>query len=180
VRGNSQARFLGGLGLETDPGYPIFQEAPDMFQIISIIILVVAVILSFIVTPVWSWVPVAILDLFILIQFLLVKQKYKFRHVQELSSEANFLLIKFGHYFAMPFASKDLGASAATSQFGGIIIAIMCAFKGFWFGIAFAVANWIIMGFVACSLSPASLLDKRPDLHSAHDEVMEFINSKRS
>ena len=150
-----------------------------MFQIISIIVLIIAGILSFIIEPAWSWLPVAILDSFILIQFLLAKQRFRFDPVSELSPEANFLLKKFGHYFAMPFGSKDFSASAATSQFAGIIIAIICAFRGFWWGIAFAVVNWIIMGFVASSLSPASLLDKRPDLHSAHDEVIEFINSQR-
>jgi hypothetical protein len=149
-----------------------------MFQIISIIVLIVAAILSFITEPAWSWVPVAILDCFIIIQFLLAKQRFRFKLVSELSLEANFLLKKFGHYFAMPFGSKDFSASAATSQFAGIIVAVICVFRGFWWGIAFAVINWIIMGFVASSLSPVSLLDKRPDLHSAHDEVVEFINSQ--
>jgi hypothetical protein len=46
-----------------------------MFQIISIIILLVAVILSFIIDPAWSWLPLAILDAFIIIQFLLIKQQ---------------------------------------------------------------------------------------------------------
>lgn len=150
-----------------------------MSQIISTIVLLVAVILSFITKPAWSWGAVTVLDVFIIIQFLLVKQRFQFEDITELSSEANFLLKKFGHYFAMPFGSKDFSGSAATSQFGGIIIAAIFAFRGFWFGIVFAVINWVVMGYVASSLSPLSLLARRPDLRSAHDEVVEFINSQR-
>lgn len=150
-----------------------------MFQIISTIVMIVAIILTFFVRPILSWVPVAILDIFIIVQFLLVRQRFRFDHVSTLSPEANHLLRKFGHYFAMPFGSKDFSGSAATSQFGGIIIAIICSFKGFWWAIAFAIGNWIVMGFVASSLSPASLLAKRTDLQVAHDEVVEFINSQR-
>ena len=150
-----------------------------MFQIISIIVLIIGIVLSFIVRPVWAWVPVGFLDLFIIVQYFAVRQRFRFEYVPELSSEANFLLKKFGHYFAMPFGSKDFSASAATSQFAGIAIAVICVFKGFWWGIAFAVVNWFIMGFVASSLSPVSFLNKRPDLNSAHDEVLEFIDSQR-
>ena len=102
-----------------------------MFQILSVIVLLGAVVLSFITKPVWAWVPVAILDGFIIVQFLLVKQRYRFNQFDELSLEANFLLTKFGHYFAMPFGSKDFSASAATSQFACVIIAAICAFRGF-------------------------------------------------
>lgn len=150
-----------------------------MFQVLSLLVLIVGAILPFFVKPYWGWVPLALLDFIIIASFWAARSKYRFRSMSELSTDANFLLQKYGHYFAMPFGSKDFSAASATSQFGGMVIAIICAFKGFWGGIALAVVNWAMMGTVAVSLSPLALLDKRPELRLAHDEVVEFLNAKR-
>ena len=151
-----------------------------MFQMITIIIALVSVILCFIFHPIWGWIPIAVVDLIICIQLWAAKQKYKFNYISDLSPEANELLQRYGHYFAMPFASKDFSASAATSQFAGIALAIVGLFKSFWWGIALAVGNWFLMGFVAVSLSPVSLLVKSPSLQIAHDEIVEYITSQRN
>jgi hypothetical protein len=147
-----------------------------MFQVITVLITIVSLVLSLITHPAWAWLPIALVDLFIGIQLLVVKRRYRFNYIPELSSEANELLQQYGHYFAMPFASKDFSASASTSQFAGIIITIICVFKSFWWAIAFGALNWFIMGGIAVSLSPVSLLAKRPDLQITYDEVVEFIN----
>ncbi len=148
-----------------------------MFQMITIIIAVVSVILSFVLHPIWGWIPIAIVDLIIGIQLWAAKQKYRFNYIHDLSSEANELLQRYGHYFAMPFASRDFSASAATSQFAGIAIAIIDVFNTLWWGIALAAGNWFLMGFVAVSFSPVSLLEKSPALQMAHDEIVEYITS---
>lgn len=151
-----------------------------MVQIVTILIAVVSVILSLVIYPVWGWIPIALVDLVICIQLWAAKQKYRFNYIPDLSSEANELLQRYGHYFAMPFASKDFSASAATSQFAGIAIAIIGVFKTFWWGIALAAGNWFLMGFVAVSLSPVSLLAKSPALQMVHDEIIEYITSHRN
>ena len=97
-----------------------------------------------------------------------------------MSPEANELLQRYGHYFAMPFASKDFSASAATSQFAGIIIAVIGLFRSFWWAIGLAAVNWFAMGFVAVSLSPVSLLVQSPALRIAHDEIVQYISSQRN
>lgn len=155
------------------------KETYYMFQIITIIVAIISLVLSFLTHPKWSWVLIGVVDLIIVSQFWVARQKYRFKYVPELSSEANDLLKQFGHYFAMPFASKDFSASAATSQFAGIILAVVSGFMRFWWAIAFAVLNWFLMGFVASSLSPASLLDRRSDLDIVHDQVFEYVNSLR-
>jgi hypothetical protein len=80
----------------------------------------------------------------------------------------------------MPFATKDFSASAATSQFAGIIIAVIGLFRNFWWAIGLAAANWFVMGFAAVSLSPVSLLAKSTTLQIAHDEIVEYINLQRN
>ncbi len=149
-----------------------------MFQIVTILIVVVALVLSFIIHPAWAWIPIILADIIIFIQLWVAKGKYQFKYLPDLSPEANDLLKRYGHYFAMPFASKDFSASAATSQFAGIIIAVIGLFRGFWWAIALAAGNWFLMGFVAVSLSPASLLIDSTTLQIAHDEVVEYISTK--
>lgn len=151
-----------------------------MIQIVTIFIAVVSLILSFIVYPLWAWIPIVLVDIVICIQMLAVKQKYRFNYIPGLSPEANDLLRRYGHYFAMPLASKDFSASSATIQFSGIAIAIIGLFRGFWWAIALAAGNWFLMGFVAVSLSPLSLLAKSPALQIVHDEVVEYITSQQN
>lgn len=149
-----------------------------MTQMVTLIIGAVSLVLSFIIHPAWAWIPIIVADLIICISLWLAKQKYGSKYIPELSPDANDLLQRYGHYFAMPFASKDFSASAATIQFAGIIIAIIGIFRGFWRAIALAVANWFIMGYIAISLSPVSLLAESTTLQIAHDEVVEYINSQ--
>ncbi|MDL1969822.1 MAG: hypothetical protein LWW94_02395 [Candidatus Desulfofervidaceae bacterium] len=121
-----------------------------------------------------GWPPIGLIDFIIAVTLLVEKQKYRFTHIPELSSEANELLQRYGHYFAMPFASKDFSASAATSQFAGVIIAII----GLWWAALLGVANWCLMGIIACSLSPVSLLAEKPELRIVHDEVIGFLQQQ--
>ena len=151
-----------------------------MIQMVTILLAVVSFVISFIFHPAWAWIPIILVDLVICIQLWAVKQKYRFKYTSDLSPEANELLHRYGHYFAMPFASKDFSASAATSQFAGIIIAVIGLFRSFWWAIGLAAANWFVMGFVAVSLSPVSLLVKSPILQIAHDEIVEYVNSQRN
>jgi len=144
---------------------------------ITIIIALVSLFICFISHPIWGWALIGTVDLIICIQLWAAKQKYRFNYISDLSSEANELLQRYGHYFAMPFASKDLSAGAATSQFAGIVLAIVGLYKSFWWGIALAVVNWFLMGFISVSLSPISLLVKSPSLKIVHDEIVEYINS---
>ena len=151
-----------------------------MFQMLTIIIVIISIILSFVTHPAWGWLPIALVEIIICVQLWAAKHKYRFNYISNLSSEANDLLQRYGHFFASPFASKDFSASAATSQFAGIALAVIGIFRSFWWGVAFCAANWCVMGVVAVSLSPASKLAKNPALQIVHDEVIKFINSKRS
>lgn len=150
-----------------------------MIQIITILISLVALGLIFIVAPIWSWAPILLADLFIIFQFVSVRKAYKVSPIPTLSEEANALWMKYGHYFSMPLASRDFSASAAILQFVGVAVAILCAFKDFYWGIGLAVANWFLMGTIAVGFTPAALLAKIPSLRQAHDEVVNFIQTEK-
>lgn len=148
-----------------------------MLQLLTIVILIVLVILQFVFYPGIAWIILAALDIFIGVQFFLAKSKNRFKHISALSSEANALLKRYGHYFSMPLASKDFSASAAACQIGGVVLALIGIFKAFWWGLLFAACNYFIMYSVAVALSPISLLAKNPILQIAHDEIVDFIYS---
>jgi hypothetical protein len=81
--------------------------------------------------------------------FFTVRSRCKLKPISQLSGDANVLLERYGHYFLMPFASKDYSASAATIQFAGVAMGIIGCFTGFWWGLALALVNWLAMGLVA-------------------------------
>src|SRR4030042_2866178 len=117
-----------------------------MTQMFMIVICLVAIITEFF-SVLWGWLVLAFPAVFLLITFLGVKQK-KWQYIPELSDEANRMLQKFGHYYAMPFAGRDFSASASTLMFTGVAIATIGLFKGFWWGIGIAILNWFVMGFI--------------------------------
>jgi hypothetical protein len=102
-----------------------------MFQIITIIIVIISAILSFTGHSGWAWLFLSILDAIIGSQFWFAKTNYKALTNHTFTDDARFLYERYPHYFAMPFACKDFSASAATSQFGGVLIAIIGCFNGF-------------------------------------------------
>jgi len=105
------------------------------------------------------------------------KQK-KWAYIEELSSKANELLRKFGHFYATPFASMDFSASSTTVGIAGALIAIVGVFNGFWWGILIGVVNWFAMGALARAFNPTNfLLDD--DERIAHEEVLEWLSTRR-
>ena len=146
-----------------------------MLQMISIIIGLGSIIWSFF-SPKWAWLPIAVLISIIVITFFSVKLR-KWKYIDELSSDANKLLQNYGHYYSMPFAARDFSSSSSTIQFIGIAMAISNAVKGFYWGIAIAVLIWLIMGPIAMGFNPTSFI-KDESFRSAHEEIIEWINSK--
>ena len=63
-------------------------------------------------------------------------------------------------------------------MFAGVFIAVIGAFKGFWWGFAIAVANWIVMGFLSRAFNPANFIAD-PLERLAHEEVISFIVAKQ-
>lgn len=149
-----------------------------MFQVLTILASLVAAVMALAIRPEWGWLAIGLVDAFIVLTSWSAKRRYRFKYVEELSPEANAMLQRYGHYFAMPFASRDFSASAATSQFAGVALGIISAISAFWWGLALAAVNWFFMGGVAVGLSPAALIASDPAARIAHDEVVAFLQSR--
>lgn len=131
--------------------------------------------------PKVAWAALGLFGAFLLFQLLVVRKTHRFTPLLPAVTEAEALLVeRYGHYFAMPFASRDFSAAAATLQFGGILVAIVSWFPGFKFAVAFAVFNWFIMGYVATAFSPAALLAKHPELRIPHDLLLQQVEVSQS
>lgn len=147
-----------------------------MVQIIVILFCLAAVITELF-SVLWGWVVLALPAMFLLVTLLSVKQK-KWAHIPELSYNANRMLQKFGHYYAMPFAGRDFSASASTLMFAGVAVAIIGIFKGFWWGIGIAVINWYLMAHVARAFNPTNFLGNDRE-RMAHDEIISYIMKRQ-
>jgi len=146
-----------------------------VIQTVVILICVAAFVTEFF-SVLWGWLLLALPSIFLLISLFGVKRK-KWRHIPELSEAANRMFQKFGHYYTMPFAGRDFGRSAAILMCAGIPIAIIGAFKGFWWGIGIAVANWYGMYLVSKAFCPIYSLDD-PHEQMAHDEVVSYVTDR--
>jgi parallel beta-helix repeat protein len=151
-----------------------------MFQILTIILSLVAVGVALFVGPAAAWFIIGLADAFIVVTFWAAKTRYRFGHVPELSAEANAMLQRYGHYFAMPSASRDFSASAATLRFAGVYLAIITSIRGSWWFLLLGAINWFFMGAVASRLSPAerSVLD--PAARAAHDEIFTWLYRRQT
>ena len=147
-----------------------------MTQLIVIIVCIVAVITEFF-SVMWGWIVLGVPAFFLLVTLFGVKQK-KWQHIPELSETANQMLQKFGHYYAMPFAGRDFSACASTLMFAGAAIAIIGAFKGFWWGIGIGIINWFLMGLVSRAFNPTNFLVD-PLEQMGHEEIITYITERQ-
>lgn len=142
-----------------------------MLQMLVILISVAAVITEFF-SVMWGWLILAVPSAFLLIMLFAAKQK-QWEYIPELSETANEMLQKFGHYYAMPYAGSDFSTSATTLLFAGSVVAIISAFKGFWWGIGIGVINWFLMGILTRVFNPTNFLVD-PLEHKAHEEIISW------
>jgi hypothetical protein len=142
-----------------------------------VILICLAAVITEIFSVLWGWVILAIPSSLLLLTLFGVKQK-KWQYIPELSETANQMLQKFGHFYAMPFAGRDFSASASTLMFAGAAIGIISAFKGFWWGIAIGILNWLLMSFVSRAFNPTNFLVD-PLEQMGHEEIIEWIKERQ-
>ncbi len=142
-----------------------------------ILLIVLLFCIAAIITGVFSvyggWVIIAIPIAYLLITLIAVK-KYKWEHVPELSGMANEMLRKYGHYYNMPSAGNNYSSSASILGIAGVILAIVGAFKGFWWGIGLSLVNWFIIGLIAKAFNPTLFLVGLRE-KKAHEEIISYI-----
>ena len=100
-----------------------------MIQVIAILVSIGAFAWSFF-QPVWAWVPLIVVALYLL--FVLLSLKFeKYNSVKELSPSANQMFQKYAHFYLKPFAGRDFSSACSTIQFGAVAVGLVGAFNGF-------------------------------------------------
>ncbi len=146
-----------------------------MYRVVTIAAALVSIVLGFFWPP-WGWAVLALPAVALLATLWRFKQK-KWAYISDLSPKANEMLKEFGHFYAAPAAGTDFSTSARAVMLGGAIIAVMGCFRGFWWGILFAVVCWIVMGRVARAFDPTNFLAGDEE-GAAHEEIISFIQRK--
>ena len=146
-----------------------------MIQVCILLVSGLAIITG-IFSVLWGWIILCFPIIFVLIILLTVKVK-RWKDIPELSERANQLFQRYGHYYTMSFAGRDFSSSASTLMFAGAAIAVIGAFKGFYWGIGLGAMNWLVMGFVAKAFNPTIFLTDPLD-KMAHEDIIAYIKQK--
>jgi len=148
-----------------------------VIQLLSIVAALIAVVISFF-SPTWAWVPIAVPDVLLYAFFLSAKAR-RLGPVPDLSHAANEMIRKFGHFYAMPMASRDFSGASSTLALAGVLVGVIGAFKGFWWGLGIAMVNYLAVGWLGRQFNPGNFLaDERE--RQAHQEVINYLLNRQS
>jgi hypothetical protein len=148
-----------------------------MFAFLAYIAAAISLIASFF-SPRWAWIPIVAVDAFMIVTLRNVRRGFRVRRIPELSDAANALFQEHSHFYLMPFAGASFSAAASTMTLAGVPVGIIGAFKGFFWGLAFAAINYAGMGFVASRFNPVHWL--RGAEGPAHDELVAYLEQHQN
>lgn len=147
-----------------------------VFQFATSVLCLIAIIVAFW-SPVASWCILAVpLAFFSLTLWSLRRRPTP--HVTELSTKANEMLSKFGHYYHHHFAGGDISASASTVSLSASVVAIIGCFYGFWWGIGIWVVVALVGGFLSRQFNPTNFLLDEAE-RRAHEEIIAWLSRKK-
>lgn len=99
------------------------------------------------------------------------------KDILALSVAANARLKKFVYYYMYPGTSSGLSRSCFYVQVAGVIVAVIGAFDGFWWGIAFVLLLLPIMSIVGYRYNPTLFFLKEGE-QQAHEEILSFLKAE--
>jgi len=124
----------------------------------------------------WGWIILAVPFVYLLSQAFLVKFTHRWKHIPELSTEANRLFQKYGHYYAMPFAGRDFSSASSAVGLTGMVISIIGIFFQFWWGILPGLISFWVGNRLGRFYNPSMFLKLLSDSEKqAHEETMFFL-----
>ncbi len=103
----------------------------------------------------------------------------KWDHVPDLSSAANALLQRYGHFYSLPAGSADFASAAKVVSVAAAIVGILGLSRSIYWPMAVAVAWVVAMRVLARKLNPIHVLHS-PNNRAAHDELVEWVISQRT
>lgn len=125
----------------------------------------------------WGWGILAVPIVLLLLGLFGIRQN-RWKHIPELSDDANQMLQKFGLNYTMPSAGRDFSASASALMFAGIALGIISVIKGFWWGLGIGGVNWFLMLYISRAFNPTNFL-KTPFEIMAHEEVIAWLANRQ-
>lgn len=97
--------------------------------------------------------------------------------VPELSSKANEMLQKFGHFYFMPIAGTDMSVAASTVALASVVVGVVAGIRGFWWGLAIGVVNYWIAAPFARFFNPSKFLADEEE-RAAHNEIVTLMRQR--
>jgi hypothetical protein len=150
-----------------------------MINTLIVILFCLASIIVCFFSRMWSWIILAIPFVYLISQAFLVKFIYKWKHIPELSNEANRLFQKYGHYYAMPFAGRDFSSASSAVGITGMVISIIGLFFQFWWGILPGLMSLWFGNRLGKFYNPSMFLELLSDTEKqAHEEIMSYLVKK--
>ena len=151
-----------------------------MINTLIVILFCLASIVVCFFSRMWGWIILAVPFVYLLSQAFLVKFIYKWKHIPELSTEANRLFQKYGHYYAMPFAGRDFSSASSAVGLTGMIISIIGVFFGFWWGLIGLISIYI-GNRLGKFYNPSMFLEMLSNTEKrAHEEIIYFLTKKNA
>lgn len=157
--------------------YPLTFQSNIMIQTITIPICICSIIWSLF-QPMLAWIPLFILAIYLLVILAGLKSR-KPRYIEELSTEANEMFQKYSHFYVTPNACRDSSSTCSTVQFSAVILGVVGIFNGFTWGIGLSTLFWFVLSNAAKAYNPTFFIQNDPVMMSAHDEIIEWITTRR-
>lgn len=130
-------------------------------------------------SPTWPWVPLLILATLIIVNRVIFSlRRPKHLHVDDLSPQANEMLVRFWDYYQMPNTGSDFSSSTSVIQMGAVAVGIIGAFQGLWWGLAGATIFWLVLTPIARAFNPTHFI-RGTDMEVAHNEIIAWIGHSR-
>lgn len=129
---------------------------------------------------VWAWLSIGLICIFVFLivwRIRSINKSAKKMHIDELSPYANEWLNKYWHFYSQPQTMIISSGLFAIIAIISIIVAVVGAYKGFWWGLLIALILWLVLIYCAYYLNPTLLLDKQI-MKQSHQEIINWFISK--
>lgn len=136
-------------------------------------VFVLGAIVTAVFWPAWAWIALAVPLCWIFVMWLTLRAP-KLEHVSELSDAANEFLRKFAHFYMRPLTGAAYSSASTVVAFGSIVVAVIGAFHGFWWGLAIGLVGCGVAVFLARQFNPTQFfIDDRE--RAAHAEIVALM-----
>lgn len=139
--------------------------------------LALAAVITAFFSPALAW-GLLLLPVGVILFFWLSVRMEKARPLAEVSPDANELLRKFGHYYYHPSAGTEFSSSASAVGMSSIAVATIGLFRGFWWGLPFAILVYFLTGLLARQFNPTHFLTDDRE-RAAHEEIIAALQSPK-